>query len=181
VPLAELQRALATVATDEVSRERLRSDPSRFARDFALASNDLAAVVAFGERGLHAYVDSLARKRASACAHALPLTARALGSRFRSAFLRYARTHRLGEGRNRYREDARAFARLLARDAGLSGPMRALVSYESSFGPCIRSYAYFVPDLVRSVRAGASIDAAKRRTTIVFALSRGRRIVFAVP
>jgi hypothetical protein len=173
-----LQRALASLYTDASARERLRSDPAGFARTHALAAFDAAALAAVGERRLHAYVDSLDRKRANACARSLPLSVRVLGPVFRVAFLRYARTTKLGEGRRRYRDDARRFAASLARDARLSGPARALVAFEASPETGLSSYDFFVPELVRAAASGAPIDAMPRRRTIV--LRFGSRFRFVV-
>jgi hypothetical protein len=178
MPLADLQRALASLYTDECARERLRSDPVAFARAYALAPFDVAALAAVGERRLHAYVDSLDRKRASACARNLPLSARVCGPLFRVAFLRYARTAKLREGRHRYRDDARRFAAHLARDTRLSGPARALVAFESSAETGISAYPYFVPGLASAAASGAPIDdASPRRTVVIRILGRFRFVV----
>jgi hypothetical protein len=165
-----MQRALASLYTDESARERLRSDPAGFARTHSLAPFDVAALAAVGERRLHAYVDSLDRKRANACAQTLPLSARVLGPLFRVAFLRYARVTKLGEGRHRYRDDARRFAASLARDARLSGPARALLAFEASAETGLSSYPFFVPELARAAATGAPIDDAPRRRTFVLRL-----------
>lgn len=113
MPLAELQRALAHLYTRENARERFRADPVGFARTFALQPAELAQLASIGETRLHAYVDSLDRKRANEAARLLPLWARALGTQFRAEFFRYARRVPLGRGPHRYRDDARRFARYL--------------------------------------------------------------------
>ena len=94
-------------------RERLGADLPGFARTFALQPAELAQLASIGETRLHAYVDSLDRKRANEAARLLPLWARALGTQFRAEFFRYARRVPLGRGRHRYRDDARRFARYL--------------------------------------------------------------------
>ena len=110
MPLAEVQRALAHLYTDENARARLRFDPADFARRFALGPADLAQISPIPAARFHAYADSLDRKRANECMRMLPLSARVAGPGFRADFLRYARTAPLGEGPWRYRDDAAAFA-----------------------------------------------------------------------
>jgi len=109
--LAEFQRALATLATDQAAREWFRRTPREFADAFALGDVEYARLCEVGATRLQAYADSLAGKRANEAARMLPLAARALGADFRAAFLRHARRTQLGAGPERYREDAAAFAR----------------------------------------------------------------------
>jgi len=109
--LAEVQRALATLATNEVTRDRLRDEPESFARDFGLAPGELAQVRAIGEPRMLAYVDSLQRKRLAEAVRLLPLSARADGPAFRGTFLRHARRVPLAAGKARYVRDVLAFAR----------------------------------------------------------------------
>ena len=113
MPLAALQRALAQLYTRQDARDRFCADPAGFARDFALRPAEAAQLASIGETRLHAYVDSLYRKRANEAARLLPLVAQALGPRFRAEFFRYARRVPLGRGPRRYRDDARRFARHL--------------------------------------------------------------------
>ena len=109
--LADFQRAFATLATDEVARASFRRSPREFADAFGLDDVEFARLCAPGATRLRAYAESLEGKRANEAARLLPLAARALGADFRAAFLRHARRTRLGEGPERYREDASAFAR----------------------------------------------------------------------
>jgi hypothetical protein len=111
VALADLQRALATLYTDEASRERFRRDPRAFANRFGLSDAEFGQIRAIGEARIHAYADTLDRKRAAEAARLLPLSARLRGPEFRAAFLAHARVTRLGTGPGRYRDDALAFAR----------------------------------------------------------------------
>lgn len=179
MPLAALQRALAHLYTDEGARERLRRDPGAFARSLALGPADLASVTSIGETRLHAYADSLDRKRANECARALPLSARALGPRFRAEFLRFARRVPLGAGPRRYRDDAVAFAANLTRHCGPAE--RALLAFEARSGPGIGFYRYCVPELARAAARGARIEDAEPRLTLVLRWSRGRCLALGLP
>jgi hypothetical protein len=152
MPLAEIQRALARTFTNDHVCDMLREDPVRFARTFDLSPVELEWIASIGEGRVRGYTDSLDRKRASECARLLPASARYLGPRFRRECLHFARRVALGEGPERYREDAVAFARRLLRLRGedaLDGQVRALLAYESSPRTHIGFYAYRVPELTR--------------------------------
>jgi hypothetical protein len=180
MPLAEVQRALAHLYTDENARARLRSDPADFARRFALGPADLAQISPVPAARFHAYADSLDRKRANECVRMLPVSARAAGPRFRADFLRYARSTALGNGVWRYRDDAVRFAAWLSRGSGrsgLGGAARALLGYESSFGPGVACYRYFVPDVIRAVTQGEALDGLAPHWTLEIRLWPGRRFV----
>jgi hypothetical protein len=133
VPLADLQRALAQLYTREDARAFFRTDPAAFAWSFTLDAADREQLARVGETRLHAYVDSLDRKRANAAARLLPRASSALGPAFRRAFLRFARGTPLPGGRNRYRADARAFLRHVAetRPADLAPEEVALLAREA--------------------------------------------------
>jgi hypothetical protein len=184
VPLREVQLALAKLYTSESSREHFQRDPAEFARSFALEPADFAQISAVSGRRFHAYADSLDRKRANECARLLPLSERNLGPRFRAEFLCYVRSRALGDGPRRYRDDATAFATWLTRGGGttrIGGRAQALIAHESSFGPGVACYRYFVPELLRAAMRGEPIDAAVERRTLVVRLWRGRSFSLRLP
>jgi len=183
MPLAEVQRALANLYTDEKSRDRLRIDPVAFASAFGLGPAELAQVSSMSGARLRAYTDSLDRKRVKACAAMLPLFARCLGPRFRAEFVRFARRVPLGEGPQRYRADALAFAahvRRLRSNGTIGAPERALLAFELQRG-AIAFYRYDVIELSGRVARGMTIADTAARATLVaqreFAVRLGRAAV----
>jgi len=186
--LAEVQRALATLATNEVTRDRLRDEPEAFARDFALAPEELAQVRAIGESRVLAYVDSLQRKRVAEAVRLLPLCARADGPALRRAFARHARRVPLGAGKARYVRDVLTFARhadvTLSLSKGSATPaLRELLDYEAgwlranSATPFVRlrAFAFPVHRMARAVARGEPWNGFERRRTVVIWLAAGGR------
>lgn len=184
MPLAQLQRALAHLYTDQTTRDLFGSDPAAFATAFGLDPVELAQVASMGGASLRAYTDSLDRKRANACAGLLPLSARGIGPRFRAEFVRFARGAPLGDGPHRYRDDASAFAAHIRRSrdsSGIGAAQRALLAYESRRSAGIAFYRYFVPDLARSVLRGDAIAAAPPRWTVVLRFGKRREMALGMP
>jgi len=201
VALAEVQRALATLATNEAARDRLRAEPEAFARDFALAPGELGQVQAIGATRVLAYVDSLQRKRVAEAVRLLPLCARADGPALRRAFERHARRVPLGAGNARYVRDVLAFARhvALSRSKGTRDPgaafdpgapaLRELLDYEAAglraaCAPAflrLRAYAFPVRRVARQVARGEPWDGiGRRRTVVIWLACGGRRVTLAV-
>jgi hypothetical protein len=199
--LAEVQRALATLATDEATRDRLRYEPEAFARAFALVPEELAQVRAIGEARVLAYVDSLQRKRLAEVVRLLPLSARADGSTLRRAFLHHARRVPLGAGKARYVRDVLTFARhvtpslstgdvTLSRSKGSETPaFRELLDYESASLRAasataffrLRMYAFPVHRVARAVARGESWKGfGRRRTVVIWLAAGGRRLTLAL-
>jgi hypothetical protein len=179
MPLAELQQALAHLYTREDARRAFASDFAAFAERFGLKAADRERLAAVAGVRLHAYVDSLDRKRANEAARMLPLSARALGPAFRSNVLRYARRRQLRDCDDRYRTDAIAFARSLDRQllAAIGEPCAALLRFEadglaaSRRFPAVRLavYRYDPFEVARVVARGDSPDiCAPARTVVAF-------------
>jgi hypothetical protein len=180
VPLAELQNALAQLYTREDARASFAADPAAFAERFGLGPSDRARLAAIGQTRLHAYADSLDRKRASEAARLLPLSARALSGAFRQAALRYARRVPLADGRSRYCTDAIAFARHVIRSNGAAiGAARcSLLAFEADSlaatsrvpGLRLAAYPYDPFELARALARGDALEAcAPARTAVAFA------------
>jgi hypothetical protein len=175
--------------TNEAARARLREDPAAFAREFRLTDPELAQLRAIGDARLHAYVDSLDRKRFAEAARLLPGSARARGPAFRRAFVAHARRVPLGGGPERYLRDVLRFASGAAHDPNAAPHLRELLDYEATelraaSAPAfarIRRYAYPVARLAREIDAGRSADGIARRPTVVVWLAvAGRRTSFAL-
>ncbi len=181
--LAEVQRALAALATNEAARDRLRVEPEAFARDFALAPGELAQVRTIGEARVLAYVDSLQRKRVAEAVRLLPLSARADGAELRRAFGRHARRVPLGSGKLRYVRDVLTFAGEAARDPGEPRALRELLDYEATWLRAasatafirLRAYAFPVPGVARALKRGEPWEGVGRRRTVVIWLAAGGR------
>jgi hypothetical protein len=180
VPLAELQNALAHLYTREDARASFDADPAAFAEHFGLGPSDRERLCAIGQTRLHAYADSLDRKRASEAARLLPLSARALGGAFRQNALRHARRVPLPDRRSRYRADAIAFARHLIRSNGsaLGAARSALLAFEADslsasshvFGAKLTAYGYDPFELAHALARGDSVEVcAPSRTIVAFA------------
>lgn len=180
MPLAELQTALAHLYTREDARASLETNPAAFAERFGLGPSDRERLAAIGQTRLHAYADSLDRKRASEAARLLPLSARALGGAFRQNALRYARRFPLADRPSRYRVDAVAFARHLIRTkASVIGAARTtLLAFEADslsasshvFSARLGSYGYDPFQLAHALARGDAVEAcAPSRTVVAFA------------
>ncbi len=191
--LAQIQRALATLATSDAARERLRDDPGTFARDFALAPVELAQLRSIGESRVLAYVDSLQRKRVAEAVRLLPLSARAGGPALRRAFGRHARRVPLGAGKARYLRDVLAFARhahvALSPSKGVTPELAGLLDYEATglraaYAPAffrIRAYAFPVRRVAHALARGEPWDGfGRRRTVVVWLAAGGRRVTVAL-
>jgi hypothetical protein len=187
--LAQAQRALATLCTDEAARVRLRDDPAAFAREFSLDAGGLAQVQALGDAQLHAYVASLERKRAAEAVRLLPVSARTGGPELRRAFAAHARRVPLGGEPDRYVRDVIRFAEQAVRDMRDAPRLRDLLDYEATWLHAssaaafarVRCYAFPVARLAREVAAGAPAAAVARRPTLVVWLAvAGRRTSFVL-
>jgi len=175
VSLAQLQFALARLATSDAARAAFDRDPNLFMREFELGAADRARLARVAGARLHAYADSLDRKRANEAARLLPLAAAALGPAFRAAFMRHARRTVLPQTADRYRADAIAFARTVSRGPDAARPTVALLAFEAGAlaaasgvpRPRLARYRYDPADLARRLAVAEHLDGAEPRPTIV--------------
>lgn len=113
--LAQLQAALAALFVERDARESLAGDPEAFQARFGLNAEEVRTLREIDPGALAGYAGTLIRKRRAEAIRAFPNTRRVLGAAaFAAAFDAYAHMTLLGEG-ERYRLDARRFARHLER------------------------------------------------------------------
>jgi hypothetical protein len=115
--LAEAQRLLARLWVDAPLRDRFRTDPAAVAAEFGLAPGEAATLAALPIGPLDDFAASLVSKRRGEVQSLLPLTCRAIGpERLAALFRRHARGF-VPSGIKKHRDDAVAFAGLVAREA----------------------------------------------------------------
>jgi hypothetical protein len=114
--LAEAQRLLARLSTDAPLRARFRANPAAVAGEFGLTPDEARTLSALPIAQLDDFAASLIGKRRGEVEMLLPMTFRAIGpARFASLFRRHASAY-VPSGIKKHRDDAIAFAGLLARE-----------------------------------------------------------------
>jgi hypothetical protein len=116
VALADLQRLLAHVYTDDALRREFFAAPEVVAKRFGLSDDELSQVQPLSAGQVEYFAGAVRRKRLRAVARLLPLSHRALGPRFAALFADYASGSAPGR-RPRQRQDAVAFAAYVERIA----------------------------------------------------------------
>lgn len=164
--LAEVQRALARLYTDEATRERFLADPAAAGEALGLSDVEAALLARLPADGLRYFAASLRRKRLGEVVKLLPLGHQALGPRFAALFWRYADTS-IPTGTAKHRQDALAFAAFVERAAhgeALEPPWAAdLLRYEAAWLACgeaagralVRRFRYPPARLAHAVATGA--------------------------
>ncbi len=156
--LAETQRLLAHLYTENSLCERFFTDPEAVGLEWGLAPDDIAQVVHLSQPQVTYFARSLISKRRGEVAKLLPRTCAALGAQFIPLFGRYAETF-VPSGVKKHRQDALMFGRFLEarKTDDMSCPpwLRDLIRYEIGWlsasalhtGLMVRLLRYAVHDM----------------------------------
>jgi hypothetical protein len=186
--LADVQAVLARLFTDASFRACFFADPVAVGRANGLDPADAQRLAALSREEVVGFAATLRRKRAVDVRKVLPLTARALGDKFRDHLLPVtAGAPRPG----RHRDDARALVDHLgrmARSARLEPPWAGdLARYELTFGEAlhrcagimVRQFRYPVGRLATAILGGAPMPEVEPSMTVgIWLRWPGRRGVF---
>ena len=112
--LAEVQRLMARVYTDQAAREQFFRDSDALAREYGLAPEERRQIEQVSACQLRFAAEALRHKRLNSVAKLLPVSRQALGQHFEQLFLRHADAF-APSGIRRHREDALAFAAFVER------------------------------------------------------------------
>ncbi|WP_435011201.1 hypothetical protein P12x_002502 [Tundrisphaera lichenicola] len=188
--LAESQRLLARLAVDAPLRARFRADPAAVADEFGLGPQEARTIAELPIAQIDGFAASLIAKRRGEVELLLPLTLRAVGpARFAALFRSHAATF-VPSGIKKHRDDALAFAGLLAREVDKPW-MADLLRFEASTlrahdpsrrWTLIRLHHHPI-DLARAATEGGE---PRRRWTILAWFRRSprgrlRRVILALP
>ena len=187
--LAQIQRVLSQLYTDDVLRERFFADPQAVGEVLGLSSAETHQLAQLSAQHVNFFARSLKRNRLNVVCKLLPLTHRVLGKRFSGLFLQYADTH-VPMGTKKHQEDAGAFSKFVeqaARVDGIEPPwIMELVRYEAScLGAAdttcwwiMRWFRYPPVKLVRSLMQGdgAPLPLAQPTIALWFRFSRRNRL-----
>ncbi|MFN3648410.1 MAG: hypothetical protein ACK47B_02415 [Armatimonadota bacterium] len=170
--LAEVQRTLARLYTDEALRERFFAAPQEVARELGLDPDDSARLAALAEQEVRDFAAALLRKRLGHVTALLPATAAALGAELEPRFRRHAQ-RRVPSGAQKHREDAIAFAEGLAAEPALAW-VQDLARCEAArlrgedprTRLILRLFRYPVATLARQLQAGTPPEKPPHRLTL---------------
>jgi hypothetical protein len=112
--LADRQRLLARLYTDDDLRTRFFADPDGIGTQYGCGPDDIRALARLPQAQVTFFAQSLRAKRLGEVRKLLPLTCHILGPRTSPLFQRYADTP-LPAGLRKHRGDALAFAAFLLR------------------------------------------------------------------
>lgn len=190
--LAERQKALAQLYTDESLRERFIADPLEVCRELGFAKDEAERIAAIPPARVTNFARSLHNKRRGEVRKILPLTSRVLGDSFNECFEHYA-AQNLPGGIKKHLGDALAFASQLEKRVreDLDKPrwILDLVRYErarikAADPRCRLVVRYFRHDvrlLLRSLANRQEADVEPRRCIAVWArLRRSEAVRYAV-
>lgn len=130
--LAEQQRLLARLYTDPEIRRQLDEDPAALAAGLGVEGATAENLTAVADE-IDEFAQALHRKRFGSIRKALPATSKALGKRFREAFIEHAEVF-IPSGTDKIRRDILAFERFL--DERLTGEdvwIRELLRWEAAW------------------------------------------------
>jgi hypothetical protein len=114
--LSDSQVLLARLYTDAGLRERFFSKANSAEREFGLHGQEAGQLSKLSAAQVNFFADSLIRKRLGEASKLLPLTRKALGTRFDKVFRSYAENHHLDTSRP-YQNDAISFSAILPHSA----------------------------------------------------------------
>jgi hypothetical protein len=188
MPIVDVQRVLARLFTDARFRASFLADPVVVGRLNGLDPADAQRLAGLSRKEVDGFAETIRRKRVDDIRKVLPLTARALGDKFRDHLLPViAGPPRPG----RHRDDARALVDHLgcrARSTRLNPPWaNDLARYELTFGDAlhhragivVRRFRYPVERLATAILCGPPMANVRPRTTVgVWVRWPGRRGVF---
>lgn len=175
--LAEAQRALARLYTDDGLRERFFGDPLKVGREMGLSAEEARELGRLSARKVNAFADSLRSKRFLEVSKLLPMTSRVIGGAFAESFKHHAQTYS-PTGIRKHLGDALAFASYLEAklraERERPGWMLDLLRYESArllaADPArrvvARVFRHDISRLVRSVARREETPVVEKRLTV---------------
>lgn len=183
--LGETQTLLARLFTDAALRAQFFTSPVEVAKRNGLDEADARRLAQIDPAEIEAFARSLVGKRVLDLRKSMPLTARALDARFEILSIDAVGA----PSRARPAADAGALLRRLeelsARDDHL-GFVADVARFEFAFieaarpGIWLKRFHHDMAPLVSALRAGASVEARRRRTIGVWARAPGARLRWAM-
>jgi hypothetical protein len=177
MPLAQTQKLLARLYTDENLRRKFLSEPDKIGREFNLTDDEIAELASVMPEELNFFADSLFYKRLREVEKLLPQSKKALSDDFEKRFREFSNTF-LPTSIKKHLEDAVQFSDFLIEQKIKQIWLKDLIRYEQAnlifngYGKTflIRRFAFDVKGISRK---GAK---AQRKLTIAVWLRIGGKI-----
>ncbi|HYO62387.1 MAG TPA: hypothetical protein VER08_01905 [Pyrinomonadaceae bacterium] len=176
--LAETQKALARLYTDEGLRGRFFADPAAVGGELGLSAEEARRLAEVGSSRAEYFAASLVNKRLGEVSKLLPLTAGVLGQEFRRLFREFAAREPVPAGLKKHLRDAVTFAEFVERGRRLKSVappwLAELLSYEKESLRArgslsrlrVRRFRFDVGLLARSVGRDPSSPLVEERATL---------------